>query len=87
MRADEIETLGTTTADQGRGFYKVELDNGSEVLARLCRKMQLRHIRVLPEDRVTVALSQYDLSRGRIMYRHIDGKGKQVQQKLGRGHR
>jgi translation initiation factor IF-1 len=50
-------------------MFKVELDNGHVVLAHISGKMRKYYIRILPGDRVTVELSPYDLSRGRITYR------------------
>ena len=50
--------------------FTVELENGHKVLAHLAGKMRTNYIRVLPGDRVTVELSPYDLTRGRITYRH-----------------
>ncbi len=58
-----IETLPNTT-------FKVRLDNGHEILAYLSGKMRKHYIRVLLGDRVSVEVSPYDLSRGRIVYRH-----------------
>lgn len=49
--------------------FKVELENGHEVLAHISGKMRMNYIRILPGDRVKVELSPYDLSRGRITYR------------------
>ena len=49
--------------------FRVELDNGHEVLAYVSGKMRMHFIKILPGDRVTVALSGYDLTRGRITYR------------------
>jgi len=54
--------------------FKVELDNGHEILAYLAGKMRKYYIRVLLGDRVTVEMSPYDLTRGRIVYRHKKGK-------------
>ncbi|HET8523720.1 MAG TPA: translation initiation factor IF-1 [Thermomicrobiales bacterium] len=51
-------------------MFTVELENGHTVLSHLAGKMRTNYIRVLPGDRVTVELSPYDLSRGRITYRH-----------------
>jgi translation initiation factor IF-1 len=51
-------------------MFTVELDNGHSVLGHLAGKMRKHYIRVLPGDRVTVELSPYDLSRGRIIFRH-----------------
>ena len=50
--------------------FKVELDNGHEVLAHISGKMRMHYIKILPGDRVTLELSPYDLTRGRIIYRH-----------------
>jgi len=62
-----IETLPNAT-------FKVELPNGHKVLAHVCGKMRMKFIRILPGDRVSLELSPYDLSRGRIIYR--EGKNK-----------
>jgi translation initiation factor IF-1 len=51
-------------------MFKVELDSGHSVLGHLAGKMRTNYIRVLPGDRVTVELSPYDLTRGRIVFRH-----------------
>jgi len=49
--------------------FKVRLDDGKEIIAHLAGKLRLFHIKILPGDRVTVEMSQYDDSRGRIVYR------------------
>ncbi|HDM90464.1 MAG: translation initiation factor IF-1 [Candidatus Hydrothermae bacterium] len=51
-------------------MFRVELDNGLLVLAHVSGKMRMHFIRILPGDRVTVELSPYDLTRGRIVYRY-----------------
>lgn len=51
-------------------MFMVELENGHSVLSHLAGKMRTNYIRVLPGDRVTVELSPYDLTRGRITFRH-----------------
>lgn len=51
-------------------MFKVELDNGHVILAHISGKMRKNYIRILPNDRVLLELSPYDLSRGRITYRH-----------------
>lgn len=51
-------------------MFKVELENGLQVLAHVSGKMRIHNIRILPGDKVNVELSPYDLSRGRITYRH-----------------
>ncbi len=50
--------------------FRVKLDNGHEVLAHISGKMRMHYIKILPGDKVTVELSPYDLSRGRITYRY-----------------
>ena len=51
-------------------MFKVELENGHQVLAHISGKMRMHYIKILPGDRVTLELSPYDLSRGRIVYRY-----------------
>ena len=51
-------------------MFRIELENGHKVLAHISCKMRQHYIRILPEDRVVVELSPYDLSRGRIVYRY-----------------
>ncbi|MGH8369853.1 MAG: translation initiation factor IF-1 [Gammaproteobacteria bacterium] len=62
MEGKVIETLPNTT-------FRVELDNGHVVLAHISGRMRKHYIRILPGDRVTVELTPYDLSKGRITYR------------------
>jgi len=50
--------------------FRVELDNGHIVLATISGRMRQHYIRILPQDRVVVEISPYDLTRGRIVYRH-----------------
>jgi translation initiation factor IF-1 len=50
--------------------FKVELDSGQEVLAHISGKMRMHYIRILPGDKVTVEMSPYDLTKGRIVFRH-----------------
>lgn len=68
-KQDVIELEGRVTEALPNAMFKVELDNGHEVLAHISGKMRMHFIRILPGDRVTVELSPYDLSRGRITYR------------------
>ncbi len=72
MAKDEgkIELEGTVVEALPNAMFRVQLDNGHEVLAYLSGKMRKYYIRVLLGDRVTVELSPYDLTRGRIIYRH-----------------
>src|ERR1039457_4338303 len=64
-----IEIEGTVVESLPNAFFRVELDNGHKVLAHISGKMRMHYIRILPDDRVVVELSPYDLSRGRIVYR------------------
>jgi len=54
--------------------YRVALDNGHELLAYSAGKMRKHHIRILAGDKVSLELSPYDLSKGRITFRHIEGR-------------
>lgn len=65
-----IEIEGSVVEALPNAFFSVELDNGHKVLAHISGKMRQHYIRILPEDRVIVELSTYDLSRGRIIYRY-----------------
>ena len=62
--------------------FLVELENGHEILAYLAGKMRKYYIRVLLGDRVTVEMSTYDLSRGRIVYRHRKGQPSPTEEEL-----
>ena len=65
-----IELEGTITESLPNAMFRVELDNGHKVLAHISGKMRMYYIRILPDDRVVVELSPYDLTRGRIVYRY-----------------
>ena len=65
-----IELEGMITESLPNAMFRVELDNGHKVLAHISGKMRMHHIRILPDDRVVVELSPYDLTRGRIVYRY-----------------
>ncbi len=68
-KQDVIELEGTVTEALPNAMFQVRLENGHEVLAHISGKMRMNYIRILPGDKVTVELSPYDLSRGRITYR------------------
>ena len=68
-KEDMIEVEGTVVETLPNAMFKVELENGHEVLAHVSGKFRMYYIRILPGDKVTVELSPYDLSRGRITYR------------------
>ena len=55
--------------------YRVTLDNGHELVDYTAGKMRMHHIRILAGDKVTLELSPYDMTKGRITFRHIEGKG------------
>ena len=65
-----IEVEGKILETLPNATFKVELENGHEVLAHISGKMRMHYIKILPGDLVTVELSPYDLTRGRITYRH-----------------
>ncbi len=67
---EKIEMEGEITEALPNLMFRVKLDNDHEVLGHLAGKMRRYRIRVLPGDRVRVEISPYDLSRGRIVYRH-----------------
>ncbi len=68
-KGDAIEVEGTVIEPLPNAMFRVELENGHRVLAHISGKMRMNFIRILPGDRVTVELSPYDLTRGRITYR------------------
>jgi translation initiation factor IF-1 len=68
-KEEPIEVEGTVIEPLPNAMFRVELDNGHKVLAHISGKMRMHFIKILPGDRVTVELSPYDLSRGRIIYR------------------
>jgi translation initiation factor IF-1 len=75
-KEEAIEVEGTIIEPLPNAMFKVELDNGHRVLAHISGKMRMHYIKILPGDRVTVELSPYDLTRGRVTYRAKGGKSK-----------
>lgn len=69
-KQDVIELDGTVLDTLPNAMFKVELENGHEILAHVSGKIRMNYIRILPGDKVTVEMSPYDLSRGRITYRY-----------------
>ncbi|MDU6617652.1 MAG: translation initiation factor IF-1, partial [Staphylococcus epidermidis] len=65
-KQDVIELEGTVLDTLPNAMFKVELENGHEILAHVSGKIRMNYIRILPGDKVTVEMSPYDLSRGRI---------------------
>ncbi len=65
-----IEVEGTVLETLPNAMFKVELENGHIILAHISGKMRMHYIKILPGDRVTVEMTPYDLTKGRITYRH-----------------
>jgi len=72
-KEEAIQVEGTILEPLPNAMFRVELENGHKVLAHISGKMRMHFIKILPGDKVTVELSPYDLTRGRIVFR---GKGK-----------
>ena len=68
-KEDIIEVQGSVTETLPNAMFRVKLDNGHVILAHISGKMRMHFIRILPGDKVTVEMSPYDLTRGRITYR------------------
>ena len=69
MAQEGIQVEGVVVEKFPNAKFKVQLDNGHEVLAHISGKMRIHYIKIVPGDRVKVELSPYDLSRGRILHR------------------
>ena len=69
-KEDQIEMEGTITETLPNTMFRVELDSGHLITAHISGKMRKHYIRILTGDRVTVEMTPYDLSKGRITYRH-----------------
>jgi translation initiation factor IF-1 len=69
-KQDVIEVEGVILDSLPNAMFKVELDNGHQVLAHISGKIRVNFIRILPGDRVKLELSPYDLTKGRITYRY-----------------
>lgn len=68
-KEDIIEVQGVVTETLPNAMFRVQLENGHKILAHISGKMRMHFIRILPGDKVTVELSPYDLTKGRITYR------------------
>jgi translation initiation factor IF-1 len=68
-KEDNIEVQGTIVETLPNAMFRVELENGQIILAYVSGKMRMHFIKILPGDKVTIELSPYDLTRGRITYR------------------
>lgn len=69
-KEEAIEVEGMVTEALPNAMFRVELPNGHKVLAHVSGKIRMNFIRILPGDKVSVELSPYDLTRGRIKYRY-----------------
>lgn len=67
---ENIEVEGTVIEPLPNATFKVELENGHKILAHISGKMRMNFIRILPGDKVTIEMSPYDLTKGRIIYRY-----------------
>ena len=72
-KSDVIEVEGKVTDSFPNAEFEVELENGHKILAHISGKLRMHYIKIIPGDKVTVELSPYDLTRGRITWR---GKGR-----------
>jgi translation initiation factor IF-1 len=68
-KSDVIEVEGIVTDTYPNATFEVELENGHKILAHISGKLRMNYIRILPGDKVTVELSPYDLTKGRITWR------------------
>ena len=68
-KEEAIQVEGTVLEPLPNAMFRVELPNGHKILAHISGKMRMHYIKILPGDKVTVEMSPYDLTRGRITYR------------------
>ena len=69
-KSDMIEIEGTVVESMPNAMFKVEIKGGHQILAHISGKLRMNFIRILPGDKVTVEMTPYDLSKGRIAFRH-----------------
>ncbi|MBS3997807.1 MAG: translation initiation factor IF-1 [Hydrogenophaga sp.] len=77
-KEDLIDMMGVVNEVLPDTRFRVTLDNGHQLIAYSAGKMRKNHIRILAGDRVSLELSPYDLTKGRINFRHIEGRGPMV---------
>jgi translation initiation factor IF-1 len=65
-----IKIDGTITESLSNAMFRVQLENGHEVISHISGKMRMHYIKILPGDKVSIEMSPYDLSKGRIIYRY-----------------
>lgn len=70
-----IEMNGTVAEVLPDSRYRIDCDNGHKLIAYTSGKMRKNHIRILAGDRVTLEMSPYDLNKGRVTFRYIEGRG------------
>ena len=70
MAKDVIEIEGTIIESMPNAMFRVELENGVQIIAHISGKMRMHYIKILPGDKVKVEMSPYDLSKGRIVFRY-----------------
>jgi len=76
-KKDAIEVVGKVVELLPNTMFRIELENGHRVLAHISGRMRMHFIRILPGDRVMLEMSPYDLTKGRITYRHKDSSSPQ----------
>lgn len=69
-KQDLIKLDGTITESLSNAMFRVRLENGHEIIAHISGKMRMHYIKILPGDKVSVEMSPYDLTKGRITYRY-----------------
>ncbi|HEY8109170.1 MAG TPA: translation initiation factor IF-1 [Patescibacteria group bacterium] len=69
-KEEVIEVTGTVTENLPNAMFRIEIEGGHEILGHISGKMRRHYIRILPGDKVTVEMTPYDLTKGRITYRH-----------------
>ena len=69
-KQSSIEQDGTILEASSNAMFRVELENGHQVIAHITGKMRMHYIKILPGDKVKLEMSPYDLSKGRIVYRY-----------------
>ncbi len=75
MKEELIEMSGKVTEVLPEMRFRVDLENGHQLVAYTSGRMKKNHIRIIAGDRVTLEMSPYDLNKGRITFRHIDNRG------------
>ncbi|MCQ2306600.1 MAG: translation initiation factor IF-1 [Bacteroidia bacterium] len=69
-KQSSIEQDGTVVESLGNAMFRVELENGIQIIAHISGKMRMHYIKILPGDKVKVEMSPYDLTKGRISFRY-----------------